>query len=88
MPSSVIRGFRYEAATQTLTITFVSGQRYAYDAVPAAVHEDLIRAPSRGRFFAAHIRARFRHRRLEDEPALRPAARAFPPPAAEARSDG
>ena len=67
MPSTVIRGFDYDAASATLTVTFVTGRRYAYCDVPADVAERFRGAFAKGRFFNAHIRDRYRHRELEGE---------------------
>jgi len=68
MPSSVIRRFRYDERSRTLTITFVSGQRYAYAEAPPELYAGFRDAFSKGRFFAAHIRDRFDYRRVEDDP--------------------
>jgi hypothetical protein len=40
MPSSVIRRFRYDERRRRLTVTFVSGEIYAYENVPPEVTED------------------------------------------------
>lgn len=62
--SSVIEAVHYEAATAELTITFNSGRRYVYFAVPRRVSDALIAAPSVGIYFNAHIRDRYRYRRI------------------------
>lgn len=59
MPSSVIRGYAYDAAGQVLTITFVSGRVYAYQDVPAEVAEGLRLAFAKGEYFNKAIRDRF-----------------------------
>jgi hypothetical protein len=64
MPSTVIRSHSYDAASKTLFIIFTSGEPYAYLGVPAEVVEGLKTAPSRGRYFARHIRGRYPYRRL------------------------
>lgn len=46
----------YDAATQTLEVQFLSGRIYRYHGVPEKLHEQLIRATSKGQFFNAHIR--------------------------------
>jgi hypothetical protein len=66
MPSTVIRSFRYDEATQTLLIVFQSGRRYRYRNVPAETVEDMRAAYAKGEFFNAHIRGRFEY---EEEPA-------------------
>ena len=59
MPSSVIRRFDYDAPRRRLSVTFTSGDRYAYEAVPPEVVDGLRVASSKGRFFSARIRDRF-----------------------------
>lgn len=68
MPSSVIRRFDYDAARRRLSVTFTSGDRYDYEAVPPAVADGLRAASSRGRYFSENIRDRFafeRHPRVD-----------------------
>ncbi len=60
MPSSVIRGFAYDPAEQRLDITFVTGRRYAYHDVPPEVAEGMRRAFSKGEYFNAAIRDKYR----------------------------
>ena len=71
MPSSVIAAHSYDEASRALTVRFVSGRRYVYEKVPPAIHVALTRARSKGTYFNAHIRDRFRARRCrhtgEDE---------------------
>ena len=64
MPSTVIRRFDYDAARRRLTVVFTSGEVYAYDGVPAELAEAFRAAFSKGRFFGAHVRDAFPHRRL------------------------
>lgn len=63
--SSVIEAVHYEPATAELTITFNSGKRYVYFAVPRGISDALTAAPSVGAYFNAHIRDRYRYRRIE-----------------------
>ena len=63
--SSAIDFVHYEPVTAELTITFNSGKRYVYFAVPRGVSNALIAAPSIGAYFNAHIRDRYRYRRVE-----------------------
>lgn len=60
MPSSVIRNFRYDPAVRRLDILFVGGQRYAYYGVPRTIAMAMRNAPSKGEFFNACIRNRYR----------------------------
>ncbi|HET6970665.1 MAG TPA: KTSC domain-containing protein [Phenylobacterium sp.] len=59
MPSSVIRTFSYDPDARALHITFVSGRRYRYEAVPPTLYEAMRRAPSKGQFFNRRIRDAF-----------------------------
>lgn len=59
MPSSVIRRFHYDASRRRLSVTFTSGDRYDYEAVPPEVADGLRAASSKGRYFSDHIRDRF-----------------------------
>lgn len=94
MPSTVVRRFSYSPAEQVLTVTFTSGQRYAYDAVPPETYQEMRAAFSKGRFFSARVRDRFPFRRLDEDggrpsaapaPRPRPSGPASPPRAAAGR---
>ena len=65
MPSTAIRRFSYDPQAHALDVTFVTGRRYRYFAVPAGVAQDFRAASSRGGFFNARIRDRFRFEELE-----------------------
>ncbi len=60
MPSSVIRFFRYDAAKYELLIVFQTGRKYVYHDVPEQTYLDMAAAFSKGEFFNASIRDRFR----------------------------
>ena len=62
MPSTVIRSIDYDAPRRELRVTFVSGDIYAYAAVPPEAYEAFRGAFSKGRHFAAHVRNRYRSR--------------------------
>ena len=63
MPSSVIRSYRYDPAQRRLELQFVSGRRYRYHDVPEETYQRMREAFSKGQFFNAHIRDRYRHTR-------------------------
>ena len=67
MPSSVIRSYLYEAAKGELWITFVTGRRYVYAAVPQDVFDAFKAAPSRGTFFNLKIRGHYAYREVPRE---------------------
>ena len=62
--SSAIRAIDYQPPRRRLEVTFVSGERYAYDKVPGEVHRAFVAAESKGRFFQAEIRGRYPYRKL------------------------
>jgi len=64
MPSSVIRAFHYEPSERRLDVRFVSGRRYSYYEVPPEIFERMRGSFSKGEFFNAHIRDRFRYEEL------------------------
>lgn len=53
----------FDAARQTLTITFRETGKYVYEQVPAEIFDALCAAPSAGAFFNAAIKIRFAYRR-------------------------
>lgn len=62
MPSTSIRKMDYDATTRTLSVWFVaSGKRYDYENVPAETYSAFRQAFSKGRFFNAFIRNRFKY---------------------------
>ena len=68
MPSTVIRSFDYHPGNHALDIEFVTGRRYRYLNVPAAVADALRSAFSKGRFFNARIRDHYPCAELAPEP--------------------
>jgi len=69
MPSTVIRRFAYDPDSRALDVTFITGRRYRYFAVPGDVAQSFREAFSKGRFFNARIRDHFRFEELEREDA-------------------
>ncbi|MEP9357225.1 KTSC domain-containing protein [Sphingomonas sp. KR3-1] len=69
MPSSVIRAWSYDEAEHRLDITFVSGRRYHYHAVPERVAQGMKQAISKGSYFNRRIRDRFAFTMAETAPA-------------------
>lgn len=49
----------YDAEKSELHIKFLSGTEYIYHAVPVAVFDGLMNAPSKGKFHAQHIKDKF-----------------------------
>lgn len=61
LKSSQIKSVGYDEDAKKLEIEFMSGAIYAYDKVPLAVYEALMRAESPGHYFAVDIRACFEY---------------------------
>lgn len=66
MPSSVIKGLRYDEAARRLRVWFVAGTVYDYFGVPEPVARGFVTARSKGRFFAEHVRDRYDYERADD----------------------
>ncbi|MDZ7969600.1 MAG: lysine--tRNA ligase [Nostoc sp. DedSLP03] len=62
--SSLIKEFRYDPTTQTLTIEFDNGSVYEYFKVPLSVKEGLENAPSDGQYFNKFIKGKFKFEQL------------------------
>jgi hypothetical protein len=67
MRSSLIAQHDYDAASATLTVTFVTGRIYAYYGVPEDLAAAFGIALSKGRFFNERIRDAYRCRELDRE---------------------
>lgn len=67
MPSTVIRNYLYDAAEGELWITFVTGRKYVYAAVPQDVFDAFKSAFSRGSFFNREIRDQYTYREIPRE---------------------
>jgi hypothetical protein len=61
--SSSIAEIGYDEPTQTLEIQFRHGGVYQYFDVPTRVYEELIAAPSQGRYVAEQIKGTYRYAR-------------------------
>ena len=66
MPSTVIRAYAYDRDDRRLDITFVSGRRYSYHAVPPGLAAEMKLAFSKGEFFNRRIRDRFAFSPIND----------------------
>lgn len=65
LESEMLASVAYEADKQILYLRFRNiGDVYRYFDFPAAAYQSFLHADSRGRFFLAHIRGRFRYERL------------------------
>jgi KTSC domain len=64
MPSTVIRRFDYVPERRELLIEFTTGRRYVYADVPEEEVKAMRAAFAKGRYFNAHIRARYQCREI------------------------
>lgn len=63
--SSMISEVAYDAAGNRLHIKFPNGKEYVYHDVAPSLHSELMGAKSIGKFFAEHVRGKFKHRMME-----------------------
>jgi len=66
MPSSVIRNHVYDPVKRELMIEFTTSRLYVYFDVPDSEVAGFRSATSKGRYFNARIRDRYRFRELEN----------------------
>jgi hypothetical protein len=59
MPSTVVAHMEYNAETQILRITFVSGLIYDYQNVPQHMYDRMKAAKSKGIFLNRHIKGNY-----------------------------
>ena len=64
--SSTLATIAYDNIRELLQLEFNSHAFYQYFGVPAAVHEGLMFAPSKGSYFNQTIRGKFPYRRLSE----------------------
>jgi hypothetical protein len=64
--STTLLTVSYDEAQALLQLEFCSRAVYQYFSVPAAVHQSLLAAPSKGRYFNQAIRGRFPYRLIRD----------------------
>ena len=62
--SSDLKAVDFDEWSATLTIEFHSGGVYEYYGVPFSVYSELLNARSHGKYFRAHIKDRYRYRRI------------------------
>ena len=65
--SSTLAAIGYDDACGILQLEFRSSAVYCYCGVPGSVHEELLAASSKGRYFNKAIRGHFPHSRVRDE---------------------
>lgn len=58
--STVLRWIEFDAKHSSLRVEFVTGEVYSYPHVPKTVFQALLTARSKGQFFNAHIRDKYR----------------------------
>ncbi|MGA2140196.1 MAG: KTSC domain-containing protein [Verrucomicrobiia bacterium] len=62
--SSDLRGAEYDPSSATLTIVSHDGSVYEYYGVPHSEYIGLLNATSHGQYFHAHIKDRYRYRKV------------------------
>ena len=74
--SSTLATVAYDEARELLQLVFFSRAVYQYFGVPGAVHQALLGAPSKGKYFNDAIRGRFPYRLIPDFDTVPPDAEA------------
>jgi len=69
--STTLATISYDEARELLQLEFCSRAVYLYIGVPPAVHQALLGAPSKGRYFNQSIRGRFSYRPILDSDGVR-----------------
>jgi hypothetical protein len=69
--STTLATVAYDEARELLQLEFCSRAVYLYFGVPATVHQALLAAPSKGRYFNQTIRGRFSYRPILDSVSVR-----------------
>ena len=62
--SSTVRAIGYDSQAQTLEVEFLSGWVYQYYGVPDHMHDQMMEAPSKGRFLNMYIRDNYPYSRV------------------------
>lgn len=57
--SSVLTTVDYDYVARVLSLTFHSGKTYHYLDVPAYRYDELLKAPSKGKYYSQHIRSKY-----------------------------
>ena len=59
--SSNVEAYSYDMLNETLYVQYTGGKRYEYYKVPTQVFLDMVCAPSKGKYLAAHIKGKFEY---------------------------
>lgn len=62
--SSNIASVGYDEKTETLEVEFLSGAVYQYYGVPKNIHEELMKAQSKGQFLNTYIKNAYPYSRV------------------------
>ena len=74
--STTLATVGYDETREQLQLEFCGRAVYVYFGVPPAVHQALLDAPSKGRYFNRLIRGRYPYRLIPDWNSVRPGAEA------------
>jgi hypothetical protein len=62
--SSNIAAVGHDPKTNELHVYFKSGTQYVHSDVPRALYQNMLQAPSKGKYHAERIKGTFPHRKL------------------------
>lgn len=64
--SGLLKEHGYEPSTGLMHLRFASGRLFEYSGVPQKVYDDLVAAPSMGKYFNQSIKGRFESTPIEE----------------------
>ncbi len=64
MASSILDAVAYDPTGRCLLLRFRTGAIFEYGNVPSVVYEELLAAPSKGRYFSEYVRPDYPYRRV------------------------
>ncbi len=62
--STEIEWIGYEHKKKMLQVEFIAGGTYQYESVPELIYTEFLNAPSHGKFFEAHVKGKYPHRKV------------------------
>jgi hypothetical protein len=65
MPSSVVAHISYNASSETLRITYVSGMVYDYKNVPEKIYHEMKNSGSKGTYLNQRIKGKYKFEKIK-----------------------
>ena len=65
LTSSILEAIAYDPTRKRLLLRFRTGAVYEYENVPPVIYEEMLSAPSKGRYFSEYVRPDYPYRRVQ-----------------------